>query len=157
MNVKRITEILTLAVFLPVIFGFAIGFLLLPDREFSEQENRSLRTLPEFTLEKLASGRFAEEINDYYFPPLIGTYLRLLRMFIFFLTLYITPVWYWLIRNPHILGEHYRSKLMQKIVFAGYNKKCGEGCDPNAWLSRDEEVVKAYNADMLSRTFMDRR
>lgn len=47
------------------------------------------------------------------------------------------------------LGEHYRSKLMQKIVFAGYNKKCGEGCDPNAWLSRDEEVVKAYNADML--------
>lgn len=51
---------------------------------------------------------FLQEANDYYFPPLIGTYLRLLRMFIFFLTLYITPVWYWLIRNPHILGEHYR-------------------------------------------------
>ncbi|MBR2019589.1 MAG: lysophospholipase [Clostridia bacterium] len=47
------------------------------------------------------------------------------------------------------LGEHYRSKLMQKIVFGGYNKQCGEGCDPNAWLSRDEEVVKAYNDDML--------
>ena len=78
MTVKRITEILTLAVFLLVIFGFSIAFLLLPDREFSEQENRSLRTFPEFTLEKLASGRFAEEINDYFadqFPlrdPLVG-------------------------------------------------------------------------------------
>ena len=78
MTVKRITEILTLAVFLLVIFGFSIAFLLLPDREFSEQENRSLRTFPELTLEKLASGRFAEEINDYFadqFPlrdPLVG-------------------------------------------------------------------------------------
>ncbi|MBQ9807146.1 MAG: lysophospholipase [Clostridia bacterium] len=47
------------------------------------------------------------------------------------------------------LGEHHRSKLMKKIVFGGYNKNCGENCDPNAWLTRDEEVVKAYNADLL--------
>ncbi len=50
---------------------------------------------------------FLQEANDYYFPPLVGSYLRILRMLIFFLTLYITPVWYWLIKNPHILAEHY--------------------------------------------------
>lgn len=78
MNVKRLSELLTVAVFLLLVFGFSIGFLLVPDREFSEQENRSLRTFPEFTLEKLASGRFADEINDYFadqFPlrdPLVG-------------------------------------------------------------------------------------
>ncbi len=47
------------------------------------------------------------------------------------------------------LGERFRSKIMQKIVFAGYNKNCGENPAPNAWLSRDEEVVNAYNDDML--------
>ena len=47
------------------------------------------------------------------------------------------------------LGEHFRSKIMKKVVFGGYNKNCGEGCDANAWLSRDEETVKAYNEDML--------
>ncbi len=50
---------------------------------------------------------FLQEANDYYFPPLVGSYLRILRMIIFFLTLYITPVWYWLVNNPHILDEHY--------------------------------------------------
>ena len=34
---------------------------------------------------------FAEEINDYYFPPLIGTYLRIVRLVVLFLTVFITP------------------------------------------------------------------
>lgn len=46
------------------------------------------------------------------------------------------------------LGEHHRSKLMQKIVFAGYNKHCEENCDRNAWLTRDAAVVEKYNADI---------
>ena len=44
--------------------------------------------------------RFNEEINDYYFPPLVGTYLRTVRSVVFFLTLFLTPVWYLLMRNP---------------------------------------------------------
>ena len=36
---------------------------------------------------------FAEEINDYYFPPLIGTYLQLVRLVVLFLTVVITPLW----------------------------------------------------------------
>ncbi len=43
---------------------------------------------------------FVQDTNDYYFPPLVGTYLRLVRMVIFFLTLMFTPVWYLLISNP---------------------------------------------------------
>ena len=44
-------------------------------------------------------------------------------------------------------GEHHRSRLLKKISFMGYNKKFGKGCDKNAWLTRDEEIVKRYNAD----------
>lgn len=43
---------------------------------------------------------FLQESDDYYFPPLVGSYLRVLRMFIFLATLYLTPVWYLLTRYP---------------------------------------------------------
>lgn len=49
------------------------------------------------------------------------------------------------------LGEHYRSKMLRRVCFGGYNKNCGAGCDRNAWLTRDEAVVRAYNADMLCK------
>ncbi len=41
---------------------------------------------------------FMQESDDYYFPPVTATYLRLLRIGIFFLTVFLTPVWYWLQR-----------------------------------------------------------
>lgn len=43
---------------------------------------------------------FAQDTNDFYFPPLVGTYLRLVRIAVFLLTLLLTPVWYLLIQNP---------------------------------------------------------
>ena len=43
---------------------------------------------------------FVQEANDYYFPPLIGTYLRVLRILVFLLTMFITPVWYLLVKDP---------------------------------------------------------
>lgn len=43
---------------------------------------------------------FLQDTNDYYFPPLIGSYLRLIRIAVFFLTIFLTPVWYLLISNP---------------------------------------------------------
>ena len=46
---------------------------------------------------------FFEEVNDYYFPPLVGSYLHLTRYLIFFLTLFLTPIWYLLIKNPALL------------------------------------------------------
>lgn len=43
---------------------------------------------------------FVQDTNDYYFPPLVGTYLRLVRMLVFLFTLFVTPVWFLLITNP---------------------------------------------------------
>lgn len=42
-----------------------------------------------------------EEADDYYFPPVTGTYLRLSRTLTFFLALFLTPVWLLLMQNPH--------------------------------------------------------
>ena len=56
----------TVSLFLAVLLGFSVAFVLLPDNSFSEQENRGLRTFPAFSLEKLADGRFGEEINEYF-------------------------------------------------------------------------------------------
>ena len=49
---------------------------------------------------------FVQEANDFYFPPLVGTYLRMLRMIVFFMTLFITPVWYLLVKNPPLTTGH---------------------------------------------------
>jgi len=37
---------------------------------------------------------FLQETDDYYFPPLTGNYLRILRHVIFWFTMILTPLWY---------------------------------------------------------------
>ena len=46
---------------------------------------------------------FLQVTDDYYFPPLTGSYLRVLRHVIFILTVYLIPVWYLLLRHYDIL------------------------------------------------------
>ena len=48
---------------------------------------------------------FMEEPNDYYFPPLVGTYLRWLRVAVMLLALLITPVWFLLVKDPTRVPE----------------------------------------------------
>lgn len=43
---------------------------------------------------------FMQESNDFYFPPLTGTYIRILRYIVFFLTLILTPTWYLMLLYP---------------------------------------------------------
>lgn len=43
---------------------------------------------------------FMQESDDFYLPPLIGTYLRIMRMLIFMMSLLLTPVWYLLVTHP---------------------------------------------------------
>lgn len=43
---------------------------------------------------------FMQDTNDYYFPPLTGSYLRVLRFIIFFMTLIFMPLWLIAIHNP---------------------------------------------------------
>ena len=46
---------------------------------------------------------FTQESNDYYFPPLVGTYLRVLRVTVFLFSLFITPAWYLMVSEPNRL------------------------------------------------------
>lgn len=46
---------------------------------------------------------FMQETDDFYFPPLTGTYLRLLRHFIFWITMLLTPLWYLLLEHSSVL------------------------------------------------------
>jgi len=46
---------------------------------------------------------FIQDSNDFYFPTLIGNYLRYVRMIVFVLTMILTPVWYLLIKNPEYI------------------------------------------------------
>lgn len=50
---------------------------------------------------------FLQETDDYCFPPLTGTYLRLTRTVIFLLTLLMTPTWYLLITHPQWIPERW--------------------------------------------------
>ena len=43
---------------------------------------------------------FLQDTNDFYFPPFLGSFLRIIRLLVFSSTMFLTPVWYLLIRNP---------------------------------------------------------
>ncbi len=45
---------------------------------------------------------FLQETNDFYFPPLTGTYIRIVRHLVFWSTLLWIPVWFLLTKNPQL-------------------------------------------------------
>ena len=61
--------------------------------------------------------RFAEEINDYYFPPLVGSYLQIVRMIVLLLTLFVTPLWFLLVKDPEELHESLRFLLIENEYY----------------------------------------
>lgn len=46
---------------------------------------------------------FLQESDDFYFPTLAGSYLRIVRLFTAFSTVFVTPLWYLLLQYPHII------------------------------------------------------
>ena len=48
---------------------------------------------------------FMQETNDFYFPPITGTYISLVRYAVFFATLFVTPVWYLLLSYPELIPD----------------------------------------------------
>ena len=55
-----------------------------------------------------------EEADDYYFPPVTGTYLKLARYFITIITVFITPVWLLALQNPDYCPEAFRFVLLDE-------------------------------------------
>lgn len=62
---KRI-EIASAALFLVFVIGFAAAFWIVPDADFSEEENRPLAKFPSFSVESLLDGSFSDGINTYF-------------------------------------------------------------------------------------------
>ena len=50
---------------------------------------------------------FIEETDDYYFPPLTGTYLRLVRIAITLISIFLTPLWLLVTKENISLGEQF--------------------------------------------------
>ena len=48
---------------------------------------------------------FLQDTNDFYFPPMLGSFLRIVRLAVFSSTMFLTPIWYLLIRNPEIIPK----------------------------------------------------
>lgn len=55
-----------------------------------------------------------EEADDYYFPPVTGTYLKLARYFITIVTVFITPLWLLALQNPDYCPEFFRFVLLDE-------------------------------------------
>ena len=53
-----------------------------------------------------------EEADDYYFPPVTGTYLKLARYFITIVTVLITPLWLLALQNSDYCPEFFRFVLL---------------------------------------------
>lgn len=56
---------------------------------------------------------FIQEAQDYYLPPVTGSYLRLVRIGVFFLALLLTPTWYYLNSNPQLAPDWLAFTLIQ--------------------------------------------
>jgi stage V sporulation protein AF len=48
---------------------------------------------------------FLQDTDDYYYTPITGTYLRLVRQLVFWSAVVLTPIWYFLATNPEIVPE----------------------------------------------------
>lgn len=51
--------------FVLIFFGLSVSFFVMPDKSFSEDENRALSTFPEFSFDKLFFDGYTSELSDY--------------------------------------------------------------------------------------------
>ena len=48
---------------------------------------------------------FLQDTNDYYMSPVIGSYMRIIRMAIFGMTMLLIPIWLLLVQNPQYIPD----------------------------------------------------
>ena len=56
---------------------------------------------------------FFEEVDDYYFPPVTASYLRLVRSFVFLCSVFLIPIWLILVQRGVALPEEFRFLLTE--------------------------------------------
>ena len=76
---KNKINVAVIALFLALIFGFGIAFWIIPDKDFSANENRPLQGFPTVTAEDWLDGRVSERLINYYSDqfPLRSTWVNL--------------------------------------------------------------------------------
>lgn len=57
---------------------------------------------------------FIQDINDYYFPPFIGTFIRFIRMAVFTLSMLFIPVWYLITEYHETLPDFLKFMLIEE-------------------------------------------
>ena len=57
-----------------------------------------------------------EEADDYYFPPVTGTYIRLTRYLVTVATLFLTPLWLLCLQNPDYVPQAFKFVLLTEPV-----------------------------------------
>lgn len=62
---KKLYHITAIVLFLAVLFGIFVCFLVQEDREFSESENRYLAAKPVISVENILSGKFMRDTEQY--------------------------------------------------------------------------------------------
>lgn len=62
MKKRELPPLIAIAV---ILLGLSLASLLLPDRTFSDNENRYLQQAPRLTVDRVLSGRFSEETEKY--------------------------------------------------------------------------------------------
>lgn len=65
MKIKSYNKVVGLC-FLGTIIAFSLGSLLLPDKEFSSDENRILQQIPKFSFTSYFEGRFEKKAENYF-------------------------------------------------------------------------------------------
>lgn len=63
---KKRVELFNTILFCVIVASLALAFVFLPDKDFSEQENRNLASFPALDSERFFSGTFGEEMNVYF-------------------------------------------------------------------------------------------
>ena len=63
---KRNIDLTVTALFLVLIFGFGLAFWVIPDTDFSPEENRALQTFPTLSADNWLEGQVSSSLITYY-------------------------------------------------------------------------------------------
>ena len=66
MKSQQKTNTLILLMLCAIILFFALSYIVLPTKSFSENENRLLQGVPKFTFSKLLDGTYTAQLHNYY-------------------------------------------------------------------------------------------
>lgn len=109
---------------------FPISLILMPKKDFSENENRNLAPFPEITVKNITSGKFMDDINEYVTDHFPGR-----------------DFWISLKTSSEII---LRKDVINGIYIADDNYLIGDYPEP-VNTEKNKDILKRFNASLLSK------